>query len=174
LEELNTYGFRGEAISSLCAVSDVHITTAQEDEAPQGTRLDFHISGKLKSTSTVACQRGTTVFVQCIFKNLIVRRKELEKNIKREYTKVLNLLQAYACICTDVRISVSNLVGKQRKDAFQTKGNKTTRENVANVYGVKTLSALIPLNLQFEMQPSIASATKKDDWFVERTPDVNS
>lgn len=154
MENLDTFGFRGEALSSLCAVSNIHITTAREEEAPQGTRLDLETSGKLKGTSVVACQRGTTVFVENIFNTLVVRRKELEKNIKREYTKVLNLLQAYACISVDVRISVSNTIGKQRKEAFKTKGNKNTRDNIANVYGAKMLSALIPLDLQFEMQSS--------------------
>ena len=148
-------------------MSQVHITTAREDEAPRGTRLEFEMSGKLKGTSVVACQRGSTVFVENIFNALIVRRKELEKNIKREYAKVLSLLQAYACISVDVRISVSNTIGKQRKEAFKTKGNKSTRDNIANVYGSKMLSALIPLDLEFEMQPTSTSPhANKDDWFV--------
>lgn len=37
---------------------------------------------------------------------------------------------------------------------FATKSNLTTRENIANVYGAKTLLALLPLNLQFLLQPS--------------------
>lgn len=38
--------------------------------------------------------------------------------------------------------------------AFSTNSNPNTRENIANVYGAKTLLALIPLNLTFEMDPS--------------------
>ncbi|MCJ1479719.1 ATP-binding mismatch repair protein [Lambiella insularis] len=155
LTSLQTFGFRGEAISSLCALSNVHIITAREDEAPKGTRLDFELSGKLQSTQVVASQRGTTVVVETIFKNLPVRRQELEKNIKREYGKVLGLLQAYACITKTARVSASNIMAKGKKAVvFSTKANQTTRENIANVFGSKTLPALISLDLQFDMQAS--------------------
>lgn len=108
LESLRTFGFRGEALSSLCAVSELHIITSRADEAPKGKRLEFHHSGRLKGTQVVAAQKGTTVVVQNLFKSLPVRRKELEKNIKREYGKVLGILQAYACISTGVRFVVGN------------------------------------------------------------------
>ena len=153
LSSLNTFGFRGEALSSLCALSKFHIATAREDEAPKGTRLEFEISGKLKKTSVVASQKGTMVSVENLFANLPVRRRELEKNIKREYGKVLNILQAYACITSQARISVSNVMPKGKKaTAFATKSNPTTRENIANVFGTKALAGLIPMDLKLEME----------------------
>ena len=162
LSELDTFGFRGEALSSLCALSDVHIVTAQEHEAPKATRLDFEPSGALKSTSTQAAQRGTTVYVETIFKNLPVRRQELTKNIKREYQKVLGLLQAYACISTKARISVSNIAAKGKKTIqFATKAGQTTRENIANIYGTKTTAVLIPLDLELAMQPTSSSLKQR-------------
>ena len=152
---LNTYGFRGEALSSLCALSKFQILTAQADEAPKGTRLDFEISGKLKSTQVAPCPRGTTVAVENLFMNLPVRRRELEKNIKREYGKVLGVLQAYACISTNIKFSVSNVLAKGKKViVFVTKSNPTTRENIANVYGAKALAGLVGMNLSFEMRSS--------------------
>lgn len=102
-------------LSSLCALSKFHVITARADEAPKGTKLDFETSGKLKGTLVVASQRGTTVAVEDLFMNLPVRRRELEKNIKREYGKVLGILQAYACINTQARISVSNVMARGRK-----------------------------------------------------------
>ena len=54
----------------------------------------------------------TTVIVDTLFHNLPVRRKELEKNIKREYNKVLQILNAYACISVGVKFSVSNQIPK--------------------------------------------------------------
>ena len=112
LENLDTFGFRGEALASLCALSQLYVITAREVDRPRGTRLDFEVSGRLKNTSTVATPRGTKVVVEKIFHNLPVRKKELEKNIKREYSKVLTLLQAYACISTGVRFTVSNQMPK--------------------------------------------------------------
>lgn len=155
LSSLKTFGFRGEALSSLCALSNFHIVTARASDGPKGTKLDFEQSGKLKGTSVVAAKQGTTVVVETLFYNLPVRRKELEKNIKREYNKVLALLNAYACISVGVKFSVTNLMPKGKKTiAFATNGNPSTRGNISNVYGAKTIAALIPLDLDFEMDPS--------------------
>ena len=164
LASLNTFGFRGEAISSLCALADFHIITAQAQQAPRANRLDFEQSGKLRKPQVVAGRKGTTASVEGIFKRLPVRRRELEKNIKREYGKVLNLLHAYACISTGVKFSVKNTVGKTRNVVvFSTNGNATTRENIANVYGAKTLSALIALDLDLEYEPSTAMKRAGDE-----------
>ncbi|KAL2036617.1 hypothetical protein N7G274_010643 [Stereocaulon virgatum] len=155
LSSLQTFGFRGEALSSLCALSKFYVITARADEAPKGTKLDFETSGKLKGTHVVASQRGTTMAVEDLFMNLPVRRRELEKNIKREYGKVLGILQAYACISTQARISVSNVMARGKKaTVFATKSNQSTRENIANVFGAKALNGLVSMDLNFELQPT--------------------
>jgi DNA mismatch repair protein PMS2 len=58
-------------------------------------------------------KRGTTVTVTGLFVPLPVRRKEFERHMKREFTKALNLLTAYALVpCTrennGVVLTVSN------------------------------------------------------------------
>jgi DNA mismatch repair protein PMS2 len=108
LESVTTFGFRGEALSSLCALSDLHIITATADSAPKGTKLEFENSGKLKSQTMLAASKGTTVSAGTLFKSLPVRRRELERNIKRDYTKALGILQAYASVCVGVKFSVFN------------------------------------------------------------------
>ena len=155
LSSLHTFGFRGEALSSLCALSKFYITTARADEAPKGTRLDFKTSGELESTQVIASQTGTTVAVEDLFRNLPVRRQELEKNIKRDYGRALGVLQAYACISTQTRISISNVMAKGKKAVvFATKSSQSTRDNIANVFGAKTLAGLLVMDLSFEMQPT--------------------
>ncbi|KAF8249781.1 DNA mismatch repair protein MutL [Wilcoxina mikolae CBS 423.85] len=155
LESVTTFGFRGEALSSLCALADFHIVTATASEAPKGNKLEFEMSGKLKSNTMVAASKGTTVCVGNLYKSLPVRRMELERNIRREYSKVLGMLQAYASICVGVKFSVFNQPPKgKRSPVFATKGNPTTRENISNVFGSKTLAALVQLDLQFELRPT--------------------
>lgn len=112
LASLSTFGFRGEALSSLCALSRLSVVTAQDGEAPKGIKLEYETSGQLGQTSIAAAQKGTLVCAESLFHNLPVRRRELERNIKREYGKVLNILNAYACICTGVKLSVSNQATK--------------------------------------------------------------
>ena len=155
LSNVETFGFRGEALSSLCALSNFTVVTALAHEAPKGTRLEFEQSGALKSTSVIASQKGTTTYVESLFEQLPVRRRELTKNIKREYSKVVGLLNAYACISTNVKFIVKNTMPKGKTTVvFSTNSNLTTRENIANVYGARTLSALVSLDLELEMDAS--------------------
>lgn len=153
LDTLQTFGFRGEALSSLCALSRFSVVTCLQSDVPKGTRLEFETSGKLKGTGVVAAQKGTTVFVENLFHNLPVRRRELERNIKREWNKVMSLLNQYACIQTALKFTVSQQPNKGKRIVlFSTKGNPTTRENIVNVFGAKTIGALINLDLKFELE----------------------
>lgn len=161
LSELQTFGFRGEALSSLCALSRFTVVTCTQQEAPRAARLEFETSGKLKSTGVVSGQRGTTVIVDDLFRNLPVRRRELERNIKREWGKVINLLNQYACVQTGVKFTVSQQPTKgKRMILFSTKGNPTTRENIINVFGVKTMNALITMDLKLELVPTTGPLNK--------------
>ncbi|KAI1268739.1 DNA mismatch repair protein MutL [Xylariaceae sp. FL1019] len=161
LESLETFGFRGEALSSLCALSRFSVTTCLASDAPKGSRLEYEISGKLGTTSIVAAQKGTTMIVEGLFHNLPVRRRELERNIKREWNKVLGVLNQYACIQTGLKFSVSQQPTKgKRMILFSTKGNQTTRENIVNVFGAKTLNVLIPLDLELELEPTTTSSLR--------------
>ncbi|KAK4041190.1 hypothetical protein C8A01DRAFT_45629 [Parachaetomium inaequale] len=161
LSELQTFGFRGEALSSLCALSRFAVVTCTQQDVPRATRLEFETSGKLKSTSVVSGQRGTTVIVEGLFRNLPVRRRELERNIKREWGKVINLLNQYACVQTGVKLTVSQQPTKgKRMILFSTKGNPTTRDNIINVFGVKTMNALILMDLRLELTPTAGPLNK--------------
>ncbi|KUJ06251.1 DNA mismatch repair protein MutL [Mollisia scopiformis] len=161
LTTLQTFGFRGEALSSLCALSKFSVVTCLAADAPKGTRLDFATSGKLTDTSVVAAQKGTTVSVENLFNNLPVRRRELERNIKREWGKVVGVLGQYACIQTGIKFSVSQQAGKGKKTTlFSTKGNSSTRENIVNVFGAKTLTALIGLDLNLELEATSAPSQR--------------
>ncbi|KAK0927927.1 ATP-binding mismatch repair protein [Friedmanniomyces endolithicus] len=171
LASLDTFGFRGEALSSLCALSKFHVLTARVEDGAVGKSLDFEVSGKLKSTTVASAQKGTTVTVDELFYNLPVRWKELEKNVKREYGKVLSLLYAYACISVGVRFSVSNQMPKGKKVvAFSTKSNTTTKENIVNVFGSKTLLALTKLDLHLDIEPSRGPNTQgARNWATQAT-----
>ncbi|MBE3043725.1 hypothetical protein IMZ48_14365, partial [Candidatus Bathyarchaeota archaeon] len=112
----------------------------------------------------MSAKQGTHVVVETLFHNLPVRRRELERHIKREWAKVISLLNQYACILIGVKFTVSQQPTKGRKIVmFSTKGNPTTRENIVNIFGAKTMAAMIPLDLVLEMEPTstIASQHRK-------------
>ncbi|KAF9881394.1 putative DNA mismatch repair protein MutL [Colletotrichum karsti] len=155
LATLQTFGFRGEALSSLCALSQFSILTCLAQDVPKGTKLEFEASGKLKRTHVVAAQKGTNVIVEDLFRNLPVRRRELERNIKREWNKVISLLNQYACIQTGVKFTVSQQPSKGKRIVlFSTKGNPSTRENLINIFGTKTMAVLVQLDMTLEFEPT--------------------
>ena len=152
LLSLNSFGFRGEALSSLCALSELTVTTRTESE-DVATRLTYDRRGGVVSRETVARAVGTTVSVRGIFEPLPVRHKEFTRNLKREYGKLLTLLQAYALVSSGVRIICSNQSGGKhaaRATVIHTQGNGSVRQNVATVFGAKTIQAMVPVDAELE------------------------
>ncbi|XP_065749532.1 mismatch repair endonuclease PMS2 isoform X3 [Phocoena phocoena] len=103
LTQVETFGFRGEALSSLCALSDVTISTCHTS-AKVGTRLVFDHNGKILQKTPYPRPRGTTVSVQQLFYTLPVRHKEFQRNIKKEFSKMVQVLHAYCIISAGVRL----------------------------------------------------------------------
>ena len=74
LQALASFGFRGEALSSLCAVSEVTVVTRTEG-SQMGARLTYDHAGVLTGMAAAARSKGTTVAVKELFKPLPVRYK---------------------------------------------------------------------------------------------------
>ncbi|KAK7270208.1 hypothetical protein RIF29_23191 [Crotalaria pallida] len=147
LQSLTTYGFRGEALSSLCAMADLTIETKTKNEVV-GTQLTFDHSGVLIAQSKIARQVGTTVTVKNLFSNLPVRSKEFSRNIRREYGKLVSLLNAYALIATNVRFVCTNTTGKNaRSVVLKTQGSASLKDNIITVLGINTFRCLEPVTL---------------------------
>ncbi|EKM52502.1 uncharacterized protein PHACADRAFT_100748 [Phanerochaete carnosa HHB-10118-sp] len=169
LSSVTTFGFRGEALASLCALSgSVTIATATASTAPVGTILELDRLGRVSSRNgKLARQKGTTVTISGIFKPLPVRRKEFERNAKREFGKALNLLNAYALVpCSHenggVRLVVSNQLNGQvhvhgsahsrRSVQLRTDGCTSLSASISTLWGPKTLENLVELDLAFEVE----------------------
>eukprot|EP01132_Coremiostelium_polycephalum_P005974 gene5974-7442_t len=140
---VTTFGFRGEALSSLCALATVTITT-RSASCPTATRIVFDHTGAITSQTQLAREIGTTVHLAGIFKKTPVRYQEFKRNIKKEFTKLQTLLQAYALITTGVKLNCFNQTGKgPRSCVLSTTGNSSTlRDNVISVFGVKINQSL--------------------------------
>lgn len=102
LESVATFGFRGEALSSLCALSRLKVSTRHAHQSV-GSELTYDAQGTLTQTQSLVRNLGTTVILEGLFEPIPVRRKELERNIKREFAKMIQVLQAYCLISTGVR-----------------------------------------------------------------------
>ncbi|GAB2281577.1 hypothetical protein Dimus_016158 [Dionaea muscipula] len=147
LQSLSTFGFRGEALSSLCALGNLSLTTRTKNES-FATHLTFDHSGLLIAEKKTARQIGTTVIVNKLFSNLPVRSKEFSRNIRKEYSKLISLLNAYAVISKGVRFLCSNTSGRNVKSVvLTTEGRGSLKDNIISVFGMSNFSCLDPLKV---------------------------
>uniref|UniRef100_A0A5F9CE47 PMS1 homolog 1, mismatch repair system component n=1 Tax=Oryctolagus cuniculus TaxID=9986 RepID=A0A5F9CE47_RABIT len=105
LERLTTYGFRGEALGSICCVAEVSITTRTAADN-FSTQYVLDSSGHIVSQKPSHLGQGTTVTALRLFKNLPVRKQfySTAKKCKDEIKKVQDLLISYGILKPDLRI----------------------------------------------------------------------
>ncbi len=92
LEQIATFGFRGEALSSIASVSLMTLSTKQAEDA-LGTCLEI-AEGKITKESSVAMNTGTEIIIRDIFFNVPARQKFL-KTKETEWRTILHLFDAF-------------------------------------------------------------------------------
>ncbi|KAF9431560.1 Mismatch repair endonuclease pms2 [Entomortierella beljakovae] len=147
LAQVRSFGFRGEALSSLCALSILMVTTST-GSTPTGVLVEYTSDGTIKSKTPAPMTKGTIVQISNLFEGMPVRRSEFVKNVKREYAKCIGLIQAYALIVPNVRIScLSQADKKPAQTQIATSGNASVRQNIINVFGPKGMTDIIDFEL---------------------------
>nr|CAI5853938.1 unnamed protein product [Callosobruchus analis] len=143
LTSVATLGFRGEALSSLCALSDLVVIT-RHSTADIGTRITYDRNGKVVDQKPVAREQGTTVTLEKLFSTLPVRRKEFMKNLKKEFNKMCQLLNAYCLVCQHIKFTCINTTNHgSRNIVVMTEGTNSVRNSIVSVFGSKQISTLI-------------------------------
>lgn len=105
LERVSTLGYRGEALSSIAAVSRLEIRSRHRGEATGGMiRLD---GGVVSTHVEMPVAKGTRVQVDDLFFNLPARRKFL-KSATAELKRIIQVVQDYALVHPNVRFRVEN------------------------------------------------------------------
>ena len=149
LERLRSFGFRGEALSSLCAMCDSVVITTRTEDQDAGARLTYDRRGEIVSREIAARSRGVTVALRGIFAPLPVRHAEFRRHLKREYGKLLTALQAYALVASGVRFIVSHQgSGKhaQRSAVIHTTGDGGLAGNLASVFGAAAIASTLAVD----------------------------
>lgn len=128
LEDITTFGFRGEALASIAAVAEVTLKTRTEDEEV-GCQVEFAASVH-NSTTEIATPKGTNIAVRNLFYNVPARRKFLKsdnvefKHIVEEFTKV-------ALTRPEIGFSLSH----NGKDVFVLKPAKSLKYRIMDLLG---------------------------------------
>ncbi len=102
--KLHTFGFRGEALASIAAVSEVELRTRRaEDEIGTSTLIS---GGEFRSQTPVACPAGSQFLVRNIFYNVPSRRKFIDGDNSRLASQIKSEFQRVALCNPDVEFEL--------------------------------------------------------------------
>lgn len=136
---ISSLGFRGEALASIAAVSQVELITKTSDSLT-GTR--YQIEGGLeKSIEEVGAPDGTTFIARNLFYNTPARKKFL-KTAATEAGHVADLVEKIAMSHPD--ISIRFIQNNQNK--LHTSGNNNLKDMIYTVFGREIASNLLPID----------------------------
>ncbi|CAF1195553.1 unnamed protein product, partial [Adineta ricciae] len=145
LEHVNTYGFRGEALSSICIYADVTIVT-RHTSASIGTKLTFDSEGQVVSRVPCPRETGTTISIRSLFGRFPVRRTELQAHSKREFSQALNTIQSFAIISRQIQffqISSSADNHPPSHPLLTLTPSTSLKDTLAQIFGTKILESII-------------------------------
>jgi len=137
LMSIKTLGFRGEALPSIGAVSDLAITSAAE--GGEGHKVTL-AAGRLLGLAPVAANRGTTVEVRNLFHNVPARRKFL-KSDRTEGAHLLDVAQSYALSRAGLRLTFRD----NGREVLAVEGRHDFQTRVFKVLGRGVAEGLTPL-----------------------------
>lgn len=143
LLNLCTMGFRGEALSSIAAISQIELQTRrQEDEL--GSRVIIE-GGVVKEVSEISCPKGTNIFVKNIFFNTPARRNFL-KSDSVEFGHINEEFIRVALVNTNVNFSLYH--NEQLQYRLEV-GNQKRR--IIDVFGSNLKEKLLPIEENIEV-----------------------
>ncbi len=143
LSSISSLGFRGEALSSISAVSQVELIT-KTSNSMIGTR--YQIAGdKREEAEDIGCPNGTTILIRNLFFNTPARRKFL-KSSTTEAGYINELMNRLAASKPNVSFKFIN----NNKVILHTSGNGNLKDIIYNIYGRDIAFNLIPVNVETE------------------------
>ncbi len=143
LLSIHSLGFRGEALSSISAVSRMEMITKTADEL---TGYHYVIEGSREVTlEEIGAPDGTTFLVHSLFFNTPARKKFLKSNTT-EGNYIQEIMEHLAISHTEIAFSfLSN--GKEK---LHTVGNGNLRDVVYQIYGKEMTQAILPVDFSGE------------------------
>jgi len=139
LFKIVSFGFRGEALSSISAVAKVEVLT-KTSYSLTGTQA-FVENGEIISKKPVGCPKGTTMIVRDLFYNIPVRRGFL-KSESNESSYIDDTLYRFALGNTDVSFKYI----KDNKVIFNTSKNNSLISNIYSLLGKDFSNNLIKVD----------------------------
>jgi DNA mismatch repair protein MutL len=142
LFSIRTMGFRGEALASIAAISQVELKTRRMEQE-LGTHLIIEAS-EVKSQEFCQCPAGTTIMIKNLFFNVPARRKFLKAD-SVEMRHILEEFQRVALAQPQLEFNLFN----DRKPVFQLK-QTTLKQRIVNIFGAAYNQRFVPVEQQLD------------------------
>ena len=170
LQEVKSMGFRGEALASIAAISNVELVSKQESDEV-GTRIVLEGGNKL-SLDEIGCSKGTTITIRNLFFNTPVRYKFLKKDFT-ESGYIEDVVTRIALIHPDVSIKFINT----GKIVLSTNGSGSIKDAIYSIFGKEVANNLIDVDYEYETikvkgvigKPSISRSNRSNQIFYVNT-----
>ena len=166
LQNIVSLGFRGEALASICAVSETEVLTKTKDE-DFGTKFSV-VGGEPGEAEDAGVSDGTVISVKNLFFNVPARMKFLKKDIT----------EANLCAAVVDKLALSHPEIAFRfinggKETMRTAGDGKISSAIYGVYGKEFFSGMIPCEYCYEnieisgyvSKPAFAKATRTSQNF---------
>jgi DNA mismatch repair protein MutL len=165
LEEIKTFGFRGEALASVCSVANIEIRTKRKNDN-HGWQLISEPS-KPELIQPINCDNGTQIFVRNLFYNVPARRKFLKSNMT-EFRYISDTMIKFALSKPDIRFTFydEDLLIFDVKPA-------TLEQRIFDIMGKSVAESLIEVNFQNDLlritgylgMPQLAKQNRSGQYF---------
>jgi DNA mismatch repair protein MutL len=172
IENIDTLGFRGEAIPSIASVSRFSITTRRRD-SDEGTLIRVD-AGTLVETSPAGCPPGTLVEVKDLFCNVPARQKFLRSGATEE-SHIRTVFTVHALSHPSIGFSLS----ADGRELYRLSPAESAAQRILDLFGKPFMDTLLPVESQtgdvsvkgFIERPDLGSATRRDQYiFVNGRP----
>ncbi|MBN1493413.1 MAG: DNA mismatch repair endonuclease MutL [Candidatus Omnitrophica bacterium] len=165
LESIDSFGFRGEALPSIAAISRFTIMS-RESESLSGVELEVH-GGAVLQSKTTSISPGTVIEVRDLFFNTPARRKFLRSE-RYEKAVVADTIVALALANPDVGFEFKD----SDKVVFNYPRTRNQSERVRQIFG-KEFSGLVPIETTkgeytirgFASKPELHKTNKSKQYF---------
>lgn len=141
LDTINSFGFRGEALPSIAAVSQVKLVT-RTNESISGTLVRIE-GGKIKDVSETGAAMGTVIEVQNLFFNTPARRKFLKTNIT-ETGHINDVVYQNAISHPEVTFKLTH----NNQEIINVAATSDLKERIVHFLGKELIESLIPIEFK--------------------------
>ncbi len=165
LFELNTKGFRGEALASIAAIAHVELKTKQENDEV-GTEIKIEGS-EVISQEVCVTPKGTSISVKNLFYNIPARRNFLKSNpveLRHIIDEFHRVAMAHPTIKFDMYHNGSEVFNLP---------DSNNRQRIVNIFGGKTNEKLVPVEEETDLvtisgfvgKPEYAKRSRGEQFF---------